>query len=46
MSLAPIARASAFAASVLPTPASPSSKSGFSSESERKSAVASPRSGR
>ena len=38
--------ASAFAASVFPTPASPSSSSGFSSASPRKSAVASPRSGR
>src|SRR5438128_410982 len=39
-------RESAFAASVLPTPASPSRRSGFSSASERKRAVASPRSGR
>ena len=38
--------ASDLAASVLPTPASPSSNSGFSSASARKSAVESPRSGR
>ena len=38
--------ASAFAASVFPTPASPSSNTGFSSTSPRKSAVARPRSGR
>src|SRR6266508_3038388 len=38
--------ASALAASVLPTPASPSSRSGFSRASERYRAVARPRSGR
>src|SRR5213593_3980023 len=44
MSLRPSADASAFAISVLPTPASPSTKSGFPRRSARKRVTASPRS--